>query len=128
MGRSPGKRKCGRFDHYFLCLLNAFCDASFDDKTTELFLLNGEVAGSEGSRDVIADVLSHHVTRIEKILKEWDTGRMNFIFIGGTAKLLQKILEEKYKDRAFIPEDCEFVNCRGFLKSLITSQGYSCPF
>ena len=122
------KLGCFSLISYLRSRLNAYCDASFDDTDTEIFLKKGEVPGSKGSNKVIEEALSHHVARIEGILKEWDTERMNFIFIGGTSKLLQKVLEEKYKDRMFIPEDSEFINCKGFLKALITGRQYNCPF
>lgn len=108
--------------------LNAFCDASFSNKDAEIFLLAGEVSGSKGSRKVIEEVLAHHLKRITDVLQEWDLERMNFIFIGGTSKLLQKYLEERFKDRVFIPEESEFVNCRGFLKAMLSGAGYNCPF
>ena len=112
---------------YLRTRLNALCDAGFDDRTVECFLRSGSVPGSEKSAEVIESVLASHLPRIEKIVKEWNIDRIDLIFIGGTSKILQKYIEERFPDNAFIPNEADFINCKGFLKEMLILAGYNCP-
>ena len=108
--------------------LNAMCDASYDDRRIESFLRNCNVPHFAEGAKVIEDVLTTHFNRIDRVLKDWDTSKINMIFIGGTSKLLEKHILAKYGDRAFIPDEADFINCKGFLKAMVSMSGYSCPF
>ena len=81
----------------------------------------------EGSK-VIEEALISHVGKIDMVLKDWDTSKIDMIFIGGTSKLLEKYILDRYRDRAFIPEDTDFINCKRFLKAMVSMAGYTCPF
>ena len=108
--------------------LNALCDASYDDRRIESFLKAGTVPSFVEGNKVIEDVLTMHVDKIDRVLKDWDTSKIDMIFIGGTSRLLEKHILERYGDRAFIPEDTDFINCKGFLKAMVSMSGYTCPF
>ena len=113
---------------YLRTRLNALCDAGFDDRTVESFIRSGSVPGSDKSAEVIESVLASHLPRIEMIVKEWNIDRIDLIFIGGTSKILQKYIEERFLDKAFIPDEADFINCKGFLKEMLILAGYNCPF
>ena len=107
--------------------LNAVCDASYDDRRIESFLKSCNVPYFEEGSKVIEEALTSHVGKIDMVLKDWDTSKIDMIFIGGTSKLLEKYILERYGDRAFIPEDTDFINCKGFLKAMVSMSGYTCP-
>ena len=108
--------------------LNAVCDAGFNDTAVELFLKQGYVTGSKETAKVIEDVERLHVERIEKILKIWDLQSTTLIFIGGTSKLLQRYIEQCFGKKTFIPDEANLINCRGFLKAMLTGYGIMSPF
>ena len=108
--------------------LNALCDASYDNRRIDSFLKAGTVPNFVEGNRVIEDVLTIHVDKIDRVLKDWDTSKIDMIFIGGTSRLLEKYILERYGDRAFIPEDTDFINCKGFLKAMVSMSGYTCPF
>lgn len=108
--------------------LNAQCDASYDDRRIESLLKAGSVPNFAEGNKVIEEVLARHVEKIDLVLKDWDTSKIDMIFIGGTSKLLEKHILAKYGDRAFIPDEADFINCKGFLKAMVSMSGYSCPF
>ncbi len=108
--------------------LNAYCDASFNDRDIEIFLKMGYVDGYEKTDAIIDKVLTDHLSRIAKVLKDWDIASTDLIFIGGTAKLMEKHICEEFSDKTYIPDDADFINCKGFLKAMIEMKGYNCPF
>ena len=88
----------------------------------------GYVDGYEKTDAIIDKVLTDHLSRIAKVLKDWDIASTNLIFIGGTAKLMEKHIYEEYSEKAYIPDDADFINCKGFLKAMIEMKGYTCQF
>ena len=108
--------------------LNALCDANYDDRRVESFLKSGYVPNFPKGKEVINEVLEHHMDKIDKVLNDWDTSKTNLIFIGGTSKLLEKYISERYKKQAFIPDETDFINCKGSLKALAGFHKYNCPF
>lgn len=73
------------------------------------------------SKDIIDKYLLNHVKSIRKLcdLKRWPVDFMDFIFIGGTSRLLKNEIYSVFGDDVLIPENPEFANCIGFLRIMV---------
>ena len=72
----------------------------------------------EKSKEIINEYLLNYVKDIRKRCagKKWAIDYMNFIFIGGTSRLLKKEIHEVFGEQAIIPDDPEYANAIGFLR------------
>lgn len=73
------------------------------------------------SKEIIDTYTLNHVKAIRRLCdsKRWPVDFMNFIFIGGTSKLLKKEIYEVFGEDVLIPDNPEFANCRGFLRIMV---------
>ena len=110
---------------YLRSRLNAKCDAGFDDTTVDFFIRQGYVTNMKETARDIEEAKELHVERIGQIIDQWDLTSSNLVFIGGTAELLKKYIEKQYGKRAFIPEEANLINCRGFLRAMLMCYGYN---
>lgn len=108
--------------------INTYCDSSFGDEQIKAFLKQGYVTNRKETSKIIENVLDEHFQKIEKVLIEWDLDSLNLIFIGGTSELLRKQIERRFNKKAYIPDNPNFVNAKGFLKVMLKQLGYSSPF
>lgn len=75
----------------------------------------------ERSKKMIDEYLLNHVRAIRRScdLKRWPVDFMDFIFIGGTSKLLKNEIYEVFGQNVLIPDRPEFANSRGFLRIMV---------
>ena len=112
------------------------CGEVFDETGAEFDI---EYDSGEGSRggivystmvcpccrsEDIEEAKELHVQRIGQVISQWDLTSSNLVFIGGTSELLRKYIERQYGKRAFIPEESNLINCRGFLRAMLVFHGY----
>ena len=86
---------------------------------------NGDKEIEEKSRKVIDSFLLDHVRAIKARCdtKHWPLNFMELIFVGGTATLLKREIEEVFGENVFIPENAEFINAKGFLRRMCAADG-----
>lgn len=72
------------------------------------------------SRAIIDDYLHDHVTKILEHCKsaQWPVDYLDFVFIGGTTRLLKNEIYDVFGEQVVIPNDPVFANVCGFLKIL----------
>jgi len=72
------------------------------------------------SRAIIDDYLHDHVTKILEHCKsaQWPVDYLDFVFIGGTTRLLKDEIYDVFGEQVVIPNDPVFANVCGFLKIL----------
>ena len=108
--------------------INAICDTNFNDNQVRVFLDQRSVPNNKDASHVIEGVIDDYFESIEKSLKEWDLDSINVIFIGGTTNIIRKIIDRRFGKRAYIPDEPNFVNAKGFLKAMLGGLGYKCPY
>lgn len=103
--------------------LNQVLDAQFKMFEVEHFV-HGEFSCDDAMREriegIVSDEYDKDLEAIEKACKEnsWNVGFCSLIFIGGTSQVLKDRIQERYGERAFIPDDSEYVNAEGFMRAL----------
>ena len=77
------------------------------------------------SKRIIDSFLSDHVKTIKRKLdtRHYPLDFMDIVCIGGTSKLLGKEIKEVFGENAFIPDEPEYVNAKGFLKKIGATLG-----
>lgn len=73
------------------------------------------------SKEMIDEYTLNHVKAIRRLCdsKRWPVDFMDFIFIGGTSRLLKNEIYEVFGSDVLIPDKPEFANCRGFLRIMV---------
>lgn len=73
------------------------------------------------SKEIIDEYTLNHVKAIRRLCdsKRWPVDFMDFIFIGGTSKILENEIHEVFGENITIPKNPEYANCIGFLRILV---------